>query len=352
MCDNTAPFNLTFNVFRYFQIVQQAYTYSIFDENNNLIYSATGVTGTLQTINEAILGFPLTAGVYTVSGNIAPGSATFSGEFYLGSETVWDSEDIFQYNQTPNSYSLLSQLNVNNQLANARSVNKMSPFSPSTEWIEFTPITNASIQPIDNYIIFGNVLSSNQLPTLTDDFLYFKKINANNVLIAGYINGQFLITNRPANLKVRVVILQNEIKIYFNNLLFGSYVSTPQLRNIRCLSTAENDGYLNVVSSFNCKEPIYSKLDRKVTGAVYQTLSNKLFFIFENEYNNLNSDLMYNVYSELDRVVPVINGIQQSKNLEFGDNRYILDVSSLAQGYYLLEVFNNKGEKFFLKFVK
>ena len=34
----------------------------------------------------------------------------------------------------------------------------------------------------------------------------------------------------------------------------------------------------------------------------------------------------------------------------FGDNRYLLDVSTLTAGYYILEIVNDKGENWFIRF--
>ncbi|MCC7453837.1 MAG: T9SS type A sorting domain-containing protein, partial [Crocinitomix sp.] len=35
---------------------------------------------------------------------------------------------------------------------------------------------------------------------------------------------------------------------------------------------------------------------------------------------------------------------------EFGDNRLLLDVSTLSAGVYILEIINDKGENWFLRF--
>ena len=62
----------------------------------------------------------------------------------------------------------------------------------------------------------------------------------------------------------------------------------------------------------------------------------------------------YNVYASQDRANPVLNGTIQAEPLpnNYGDNRYKLDVSTLAPGAYLLEVLNEKSEKFYLRFIK
>jgi hypothetical protein len=101
---------------------------------------------------------------------------------------------------------------------------------------------------------------------------------------------------------------------------------------------------------------VYAKVDRDLRGIKYKVRVNEVFFYMEEEYLNASGSLAYAVYAPDDRINPIIDGNLLVNELTMpnshGDNRFQLDVSALAPGAYLLEVWNEKFEKFYLRFIK
>lgn len=94
----------------------------------------------------------------------------------------------------------------------------------------------------------------------------------------------------------------------------------------------------------------YATLNKAPDGGYYKLADNKLLFVFDAQYASTN--LVYNVTSKTNSVVAsnTVNNISSSLVVNSGDNRYYLDASSLATGYYTLEIINEKKEKFYLRF--
>jgi len=121
--------------------------------------------------------------------------------------------------------------------------------------------------------------------------------------------------------------------------------------------TVLNNGFYNMSTNLACAEPsIYAKLERQLTGVKYKVYSNKFYFFYDEEYASTAS-LTYTVYDKnntavLKTATQVLTHTVGAVNREYGDNRYSLDVTSLAAGAYVLEVVNEKNEKVYLRFVK
>jgi hypothetical protein len=76
-----------------------------------------------------------------------------------------------------------------------------------------------------------------------------------------------------------------------------------------------------------------------------------LYFYYDEEYDTPNTGLNYRVYQVNNPIVSVLNStIQPLNQIKYGDNRYTLDVSNLNPEVYILEITNNKSEKFYLRF--
>ena len=103
----------------------------------------------------------------------------------------------------------------------------------------------------------------------------------------------------------------------------------------------------------HCYNATYAKLQRKLSGVKYPTELDYLYFYHDNEYASASANLDYQIFSNGNRVSPVMSGTTDVLTLSFGANQYKLDVSSLTTGeVYLLEVVNDKGEKRYLRFEK
>ena len=125
--------------------------------------------------------------------------------------------------------------------------------------------------------------------------------------------------------------------------------STKQIRNVYFYSNYDRTGISNVKSNLHCKVINYVKLEREIRGVNYKPTQNFLYFYYDEEYTG-SSNLTYRV---LDKNIQVIVS-SATLNLvkTYGDNRYSLDVNSIPAGSYVLEVKNEKNEKFYLRFTK
>ncbi len=90
----------------------------------------------------------------------------------------------------------------------------------------------------------------------------------------------------------------------------------------------------------------YAKLKRELDAAYYPVKKGILKFQYFEEYNDVDNELDY-------RIVNISNNTSISLSnlaVPYGDGRYDLDVNALSQGFYILEVTNQKGEVFKLRF--
>ncbi|WP_300660010.1 DNRLRE domain-containing protein [Fluviicola sp.] len=133
---------------------------------------------------------------------------------------------------------------------------------------------------------------------------------------------------------------------------------TSNVTKILAFVTGVNRGFSGLSTNLPCSPNfVYAKLEKKLTGVKYKVHLNKFYFFYDEEYASTTS-LTYNVYNNNNAVALntgnqiLTNTISGAANREYGDNRYSLDVTSLAAGAYVLEVTNEKGEKFYLRFIK
>jgi len=90
------------------------------------------------------------------------------------------------------------------------------------------------------------------------------------------------------------------------------------------------------------------ELKRELDGSFCMVKNDILFFTVDGEYNTTNLD--FTVYN-YKRLAMSGQGVLPSV-LNKGDNRFQINVMSLQQGYYVLEVINQKKEKRVLRFCK
>jgi hypothetical protein len=106
------------------------------------------------------------------------------------------------------------------------------------------------------------------------------------------------------------------------------------------------------------KKPIQNmevKLERHLDGGYYQAFQNKLYFKFDNDYNENNRGLKFNIYDKNNNIIASNSGVTSSPYvMKYKDNRYVFNLlslnSSLINGYFILEVFDKKNEKYYLRF--
>ncbi|MBI4646915.1 MAG: hypothetical protein HY738_10065 [Bacteroidia bacterium] len=110
-----------------------------------------------------------------------------------------------------------------------------------------------------------------------------------------------------------------------------------------------NSTIIKTNASFGCIPLSYCILQKKTDGGYYITNSCKLCFKYFEEYNDLDKSLSYKLYQLPDNDIP----INQDMIISYGDNRFSMDISSLSEDIlYILEVINQKDEKWYLRFMK
>tara|TARA_R110001592_G_scaffold51347_1_gene157998 strand:- start:472 stop:2196 length:1725 start_codon:yes stop_codon:yes gene_type:complete len=113
-----------------------------------------------------------------------------------------------------------------------------------------------------------------------------------------------------------------------------------------------NSTILNAAASFDCPPfgafPPQAKLKKKLDAGYYLAKDGVLEFQFQEEY--LDNTLNYFVYDDTN--IDVTSLTSTSSIVKYGDNRYSLNVSGLSTDFYILEVINDKNEKWYLRFKK
>lgn len=113
--------------------------------------------------------------------------------------------------------------------------------------------------------------------------------------------------------------------------------------------------FANVSTSYSCPSPGYPLLTKKLDASFFITLHQHLWFQYEEEYSldiGVNDNLNATIYKpDMSEVTSVPSKIITKT----GANYYEMDLSSLPDfnvgEYYVLEITNNKNEKFLLRFL-
>jgi hypothetical protein len=98
----------------------------------------------------------------------------------------------------------------------------------------------------------------------------------------------------------------------------------------------------------------YAILKKELDGNYYRSY-NSLWFKFDDEYNDAGSVLTFTVREAATNDIVVLLGTANNTQTSvYGDNRFKLDLYTssgpLASGFYVLEVTNEKNEKWYLRF--
>lgn len=139
----------------------------------------------------------------------------------------------------------------------------------------------------------------------------------------------------------------------WNNGLTANPVSVSPLVSTTYSVVYTLDGCPSAPDSANvqvCQQ--YAKLERMLTGINYNVFAFHVNFYFDNEYTSASSWLNYVVYPADNKFNIVMSSATNPQPLSFGNNRYKLNTQSLSTGAYIIEVQNDKKEKFYLRFIR
>ena len=371
---NGSPAEFRFSVVNPISGIPSAMTYSIIGPNGAQTLNISSYTFTDITISQ-VGGNLLLPGEYTVYGTVSynGSSLPFSETINIGYEANWTQNS--NYELIPNDYSLDRDAFNLTDFATARSINIMK--FDVDGWIEFEPLApnsnSANVFRFTTIDLNGPVSSNifNDAFIATFKFMGSYYFISNDPTASAAQQFQLYPITTTSKVKLEFVGVGGSggiAKIYIDGQLEGSIARPYSSVLARCQSLSENDGFKNVLTSFDCggkqtlEEVSHAHVKRRLDGGHTVAVENKLKFTLDGEYDNGSSAyLEYNIYDENRNKVRgsspngnVILG-SQAVLFEFDDNRYELDlngVSAFVTGaYYILEVIDIKGEKRYLKFL-
>jgi hypothetical protein len=140
------------------------------------------------------------------------------------------------------------------------------------------------------------------------------------------------------------------------NMFFNSGGNTvanptvvPQVSMIYTVSITDSYGCTGSNTLMVIAQP-YALLDKNLNGEYYNLFNDQLLFKYDGQYDN--TSLVYNVYNQAHAITNSSVTVSTTYVVP-GDNRYVLNASSLSTGqYYVLEVINEKKERLYLRFKK
>ncbi len=104
----------------------------------------------------------------------------------------------------------------------------------------------------------------------------------------------------------------------------------------------------------------YAILKKKLDGGYYQVVNGRLNFRYDEEYNDSDNKLRYNIYDYQNMVVSSNQIVPPTiiPGVSYGDNRIKINtlqcgfttVGGLTDGVYILEIINEKNEHWYLRF--
>jgi hypothetical protein len=104
----------------------------------------------------------------------------------------------------------------------------------------------------------------------------------------------------------------------------------------------------------------YATLKRQLDAGYYQCSNGKLMFRFQDEYNDPDAKLSFRIYNDQYGLITSDQMISSGSvpNVYYGSNYYLLNVldcnvvpnGNLLNGFFILEVINEKGEFWYLRF--
>ncbi len=369
-----------------------------FPNNDYISYTVTNLSnstlvgsGNISWDNQntpVFSGYP--AGIYEITISYAGGGALIESHYvYLGYQTEWS--DVENYDFTPNTYSVeRNGTNLSYGVAgHARSVNVL-PYNQDG-WVKFTPKVGVEATPTNYYSMLRfstmNPITNSLLASNNENgILYFIRPFQSNVSYWSYKSGansfdydfyypsvfnqKNYLASFSASNNVQFTELAwptNAIPITNPNILVGA--RTPGVTRIRANSFKEFDGFYDVVTSFGCPQPqglaqiSYTELKRDVSGGFSYAVEGKIKFTLDEQYEmETGKFLPLKIYNKDHQIIAssdidgnLLNAGIIVQNLEFDDNRWILDISDIPGitigEHYILQVENEKGDKRYMRFL-
>ncbi|MGV3631921.1 MAG: hypothetical protein ACO1O6_11995 [Bacteroidota bacterium] len=323
-------------------LTSDAYTYTVTDivSGTNFLTNEPATIGTTETLTD------IPVGVYRVYSYI---NSNLASSELLTVGVQGEFEQTTNYASSPNSYSLLKNVLSPSAWASALSLNTLKISDEG--WVSFTPVNSGSYNK--SYLSFESDFSSD-FPSGTYALIY-TPLNSNIFLFNFYSGGNLLFTRTfVVGLTVTAQIKASTVKFFANSLPISPELDLerPVDIHIKTLTNRKDNGFKDMLFSFSCRQSMYgyAKLSRKLKGEKYKTNGNHIYFSYDEEYADLDENLNFKVYNVENNLVSYLSSYTLDK--QHGNNLYKLNVSTLSNGVYVLEVENNKSEIFYLRFIK
>lgn len=144
-----------------------------------------------------------------------------------------------------------------------------------------------------------------------------------------------------------------------NRSVFNNLVSVSSTSSITLPMTTNP---IPIANAKKANNTVYATLRKKLDGGYFQITNAQLYFRYDEEYNDTDGKLTFNVYDDNHTKITsntIISPTSLIPAIAYGDNRchlnmfgcYVLNGGGfLTDGFYILEVINEKNEKWYLRF--
>lgn len=307
--------------------------------------------------------------------------------FYVGYKVTWtDMVSTNAANSDPNR-TIFSNLVANGWNAGAASVNTLDEYSNG--WVEFEfqhtgnnygqalgysySNTNASINTIKSGVhIFKSIVKppgGSFINFVESNYPVYSYLNVNltlnNYNIAKLENGVLSNPSHTVSNNTTIHLSANNNTVSVKSLspgfnIYANLFTVPvNAANQKIIDISLLNSYSKIVKprvSFGCPEAKnYAVLRKKLDGGFHRTQKKKLYFKFDEEYNDTDGNLTYKIVNKLNQ--EVLSNTSNNLIVNYGDNRYEINFNNSSilgtmsfNEYYMLEVTNEKKEKWFLRF--
>lgn len=328
----------------------------LFDENWTIVQPLTNNSccGTVTGLSPGMYTFFGSMTVITSIGMYV--SVPINHTVWLGIETVWvEKIDMIA---SPNSFSAKR----NAATVDYGGVRSSNGISSGNGWIEMSAVYGTT----NDNRVFLMIGETDPLGLFdpNGDIQYvefFKGSSGNGIRIKSEdVGGNFVYTTLSSNYNDKIRLVRNgaTLTIQKNNsnaTIFVLPVTYAGPMNIAVRTLAEEDGGLNVLSTFDCtpiESNLYGHLKYKLDGFYHIMKNGHIKFVFDQEYDADN--LVFNIYNQNDQLIRTEADFPPILTTN-GDNYLLIDVSQasncLQRGFYYLEVINSKKEKSYLRFL-
>lgn len=327
-------------------------TYSVTEFGTSTVVDSGSLTDGVTDITDLPFGaYEITI---SFSGTF---STTYTEVIYLGTPVEWE---ILNDNYVPVVSSLNKIVGISStEYGNAISHNQL--LEGEDGWFR----VSASPKKWFSDVV-GSTISNSAISFLDETSTHRATISF--LSLGGGILTQFLrVSDDPFGLSYPIPLIYSTdgpVTVYKSGTNFNFYheesttpftsISGAPTSDYRVFAMSKSSMVFNASASFcsGLSDPdLCAHLDYELDGNFYVTNNGFFCFVYNEEYND--SNIEFNIYNEGNFLVATQDDFIVG-DLILGENRIVLDFTDsgfcIGKGYFVLEVINDKGEKFYLRF--